>query len=69
VVHHVVVYIREPGSTWTGGPTKADILTVWAPGSSPEVWPRGMAKRVKAGSDLVFEIHYTPNGKRTTDRY
>jgi hypothetical protein len=68
VVHHVVVYIRERGSTWTGGPTKADILTVWAPGSSPDVWPQGMAKRVKAGSDLVFEIHYTPNGRRTTDR-
>ncbi len=68
VVHHVVVYIREPGSTWAGGPTKADILTVYAPGSSPDVWPQGMAKRVKAGSDLVFEIHYTPNGKATTDR-
>jgi hypothetical protein len=68
VVHHVVVYIREPGSTWTGGPTKSDILTVYAPGSSPDVWPEGMAKRVKAGSDLVFEIHYTPNGKATTDR-
>src|SRR5689334_13524111 len=68
VVHHVVVYIREPGSTWTGGPTKADILTVYAPGSSPDVWPQGMAKRVKAGSDLVFEIHYTPNGRPTTDR-
>jgi hypothetical protein len=68
VVHHVVVYIREPGSTWTGGPTKSDILTVYAPGSSPDVWPEGMAKRVKAGSDLVFEIHYTPNGKPATDR-
>ena len=68
VVHHVVVYIREPGSTWTGGPTKSDILTVYAPGSSPDVWPRGMAKRVRAGSDLVFEIHYTPNGKSARDR-
>lgn len=68
VVHHVVVYIREAGSTWTGGPTKADILTVYTPGSSPDVWPSGMAKKVKAGSDLMFEIHYTPNGKRTLDR-
>ena len=68
VVHHAVVYIREPGSTWTRGPTKADILTVYAPGGSPDVWPEGMAKLVKAGSDLVFEIHYTPNGKRVMDR-
>jgi hypothetical protein len=27
-----------------------------------------MAKLIPAGSDLVFEIHYTPNGKRATDR-
>ena len=65
VVHHVVVYIREPGSTWTHGPTKADILQVYAPGTAPEVWPDGMAKLIKAGSDLVFEIHYTPDGKKT----
>jgi hypothetical protein len=68
VVHHIVVYIREPGSTWTGGPTKADILMVYAPGSTPDSWPEGMAKLVKAGSDLVLEVHYTPNGKRVSDR-
>jgi hypothetical protein len=68
VVHHIVVYLREPGSTWTGGPTKSDILTVYAPGSTPDSWPEGMAKLIKAGSDLVFEIHYTPNGKPASDR-
>lgn len=68
VVHHIVVYIREPGSTWTGGPTKADILTVYAPGSTPDVWPEGMAKLIKAGSDLVFEIHYTPTGNPAKDQ-
>jgi hypothetical protein len=68
VVHHAVVYIREPGDTWTRGPTKADILAVYAPGSAPDVYPPGMAKLVKAGSDLVFEIHYTPSGKAVEDR-
>jgi len=68
VVHHAVVYLREPGSTWTSGPTKADILSVYAPGSAPDVWPEGMAKLVKAGSDLVFEIHYTPVGHKVMDR-
>ncbi len=68
VVHHAVVYIREPGDTWTRGPTKADILSVYAPGSSPDVYPAGMAKLVKAGSDLVLEIHYTPSGKAVDDR-
>ena len=68
VVHHVVAYIREPGSTWTRGPTKADILEVYAPGTAPVVWPAGMAKLIKAGSDIVFEIHYTPNGKAALDQ-
>jgi hypothetical protein len=68
VVHHAVVYIREPGSTWTRGPTKADILTIYSPGSSPDISPPGMAKLVKAGSDLVIEIHYTPSGKPVSDR-
>lgn len=66
-VHHAVVYIREPGSTWTSGPTKADILQVHAPGTAPEIWPAGMAKLIPAGSDLVFEIHYTPDGKPERD--
>ncbi|HXP88531.1 MAG TPA: hypothetical protein VN841_27625 [Bryobacteraceae bacterium] len=71
-VHHAVVYIREPGDTSfpnpTHTPTKADILNVYAPGSAPDVQPPGMAKLIKAGSDLVFEIHYTPTGKRLADR-
>lgn len=71
-VHHAVVYVREPGDTSfpnpTHTPTKADILNVYAPGSAPDVQLPGMAKLVKAGSDLVFEIHYTPVGKRMADR-
>jgi hypothetical protein len=68
VVHHVVVYIRERGQTWVSGFTKADILQVYAPGTAPERWPEGMAKLLPAGSDLIFEIHYTPNGKDAADQ-
>jgi hypothetical protein len=68
VVHHVVVYIREAGETWVEGDTKADLLTVYAPGGAPEVWPEGMAKLIPRGSDLVMEIHYTPNGNAVTDQ-
>lgn len=68
VVHHIVAYVREAGSNWTHGPTKSDILTVYAPGSTPDSWPEGMAKLIPAGSDVVLEIHYTPNGKAASDR-
>ena len=47
--------------------TDSDILLVYAPGSTPDNWPSGMAKYVPAGSDLVFQMHYTTNGKRGTD--
>jgi hypothetical protein len=82
-VHHAVVYIRPPGSSWLhhapigaaftastlsdpqdrldAHGTTSDLLLVYAPGSSPDRWPEGMAKFVPAGSDIVFQIHYTTN--------
>jgi hypothetical protein len=48
--------------------TMSDILLVYAPGSSPDNWPDGMAKFVPAGSDLVFQMHYTTNGRAASDQ-
>jgi len=47
--------------------TDSDVLLVYAPGSTPDNWPRGMAKFIPAGSDLVFQIHYTTNGNAGKD--
>ena len=47
--------------------TTSDILLVYAPGSSPDAWPEGFAKFLPAGSDIVLQIHYTTNGKPTSD--
>jgi len=47
--------------------TDSDILLVYAPGSAPDNWPRGMAKFIPAGADLVFQMHYTTNGKPGKD--
>ncbi len=46
----------------------SDLLLVYAPGSSPDRWPGGMAKLVKAGSDLVFQMHYTSHGVASEDQ-
>ncbi|HTB17099.1 MAG TPA: cytochrome c [Bryobacteraceae bacterium] len=81
-VHHAVVYIREPGSKWLEGEpretafsvplakgfTTSDILMVYTPGNSFDGWQPGIAKRIKAGSDLVLQMHYTATGKATEDR-
>jgi len=48
--------------------TKADILLVYAPGSSPDRWPDGMAKYIPAGSDLVFQMHYISRDRPTVDQ-
>jgi hypothetical protein len=48
--------------------TTSDMLLVYAPGSSPDRWPDGMAKFIPAHSDLVFQMHYTANGKTAIDQ-
>lgn len=48
--------------------TTSDMLLVYAPGSSPDHWPDGMAKFIPAHSDLVFQMHYTTNGDASSDR-
>jgi hypothetical protein len=48
--------------------TTADILLVYAPGSSPDNWPDGAAKFIPAGSDLVFQMHYMAHGHAASDR-
>jgi hypothetical protein len=52
------------GAHWTD----SDVLLVYAPGSSPDNWPDNMAKFIPAGSDLVFQMHYTTNGHAASDQ-
>ncbi len=87
-VHHMIAFVREPGSKWLrdakpgvffvapkpkedDADTSAlpsDFLVGYAPGQPPEILEPGQAKLIKAGSDLVLEIHYTTNGRASTDR-
>ena len=48
--------------------TISDILLVYAPGSSPDRWPEGMAKFIPRGSDLVFQMHYVTRGHPAADQ-
>ncbi len=66
VVHHIIVFIKPP----EGGAKGIEAfghLTGYAPGTRPHVLPEGMAKFVPAGSKLVFQLHYTPNGTPQKD--
>jgi hypothetical protein len=42
-------------------------LIGWEPGYDPMPWLPNGAKQIRAGSDIVFEMHYSPNGKEVTD--
>ncbi|HXI92285.1 MAG TPA: cytochrome c [Blastocatellia bacterium] len=74
VVHHIVMMVRNPGEpTRQRGQTRnfniADgILGALSPGQTPFLAKPGQAKLIKAGSQLVFQMHYTPNGTATKDR-
>ncbi len=69
VVHHIIVYVLPPGRR---EPYEADgtasTLVGWAPGDMPAIYGPDTGRRVAAGSSLVFEVHYTPNGTEQTDR-
>jgi hypothetical protein len=85
-VHHVIAFIREPGSKWMRDkepgvvfipdmndkgdrPSIAgDMLAGFAPGVPAVQLAPGQGRLVKAGSDIVFQLHYTANGKATQDR-
>jgi hypothetical protein len=64
----VDVIKQRKGNTTFGAPTEPEHLQVYAPGADPIVLKPGQARLIKAGSDLIFEMHYTPNGTATTDR-
>jgi mono/diheme cytochrome c family protein len=69
VVHHVIASAqpgggniqdeRTPGRVGLGGIT---------PNKPGVVLPKGVARLLKAGSEIIFQMHYTTNGLETTDR-
>jgi hypothetical protein len=58
---------KTAGRNDTGGGGN-EILTVYSPGMVPDVLRPNQARLIKAGSDLVLQIHYTTNGKATQDQ-
>jgi hypothetical protein len=83
VVHHVIVYVREPGNPWLkeapvgmayvpparrGSGGNGEYLAGFTPGKPAMQLAAGQAKLIRAGSDLVFQMHYTPNGKAGPDQ-
>ena len=88
-VHHIIAFVREPGSPWMkeakpgipfvpdkskpqekqeAAELPSDFLVGYAPGQPPEMFEPGQAKLIRAGSDIIMQVHYQTNGTPGRDR-
>jgi len=81
VVHHILVFCREPGVTSAPMPYKIvepkmqhgwkpfdRLIATTAPGTNAMILQQGQALLIRAGAVLRFQIHYTANGTASKDR-
>lgn len=69
VVHHVLMFTGQEDEIrehFRGGAGGYD--GIFVPGQRVDPYPEGMARRIAAGSRLVFQVHYTPNGSEQLDQ-
>lgn len=67
VVHHILVFLQKPGEKAAAEILRGSLLAGYAPGAPGRMLRPGMARKVPAGSKIIFQMHYTPNGKATED--
>ncbi|MCC2670975.1 MAG: resA 3, partial [Armatimonadetes bacterium] len=84
VVHHVVSFVdtsgkgreldaADPGPGYSSGPggvkiPSVSIQGVWAPGNLPRFLPKGVARPLPKGADVVIQVHYHKTGKVERDK-
>src|SRR6059058_2310584 len=68
-VHHVIAFTQPAGSPINGngvlGPTNIGGTTPNKPGIR---YPDGVGRLLRGNSDIILQMHYTTNGKATSDR-
>ncbi|HLH39159.1 MAG TPA: hypothetical protein VKX39_08430 [Bryobacteraceae bacterium] len=84
VVHHILVFCREPGNAASppafkliepnmprllssGDAMRGPLIATYAPGTNALTFPAGSALKIKAGSVLTLQLHYTASGKAAED--
>jgi Copper type II ascorbate-dependent monooxygenase, C-terminal domain len=67
VVHHVLIFAVPKGQRVIGGEA-AGFFAAYVPGNNNLIYPEGYAKKLPKNATLYFQIHYTPNGKATSDQ-
>ncbi len=79
-VHHAVIFYTWPNARRARHAVRADqleilekaglgpVLASYGPGIGPKTYPTGSAKRLRAGTTLVFQMHYQTTGTPGRDR-
>ena len=65
VVHHVLVFASGADGIKR---EQAGALAAYVHGNTFVEFPPGVAKKLPSRATLLFQMHYTPTGKATTDR-
>ena len=73
VVHHVLVFALgsddpENGTGDDAADERSGYWAIYVPGNNYVQYRPGFARRLPKGAKLRFQMHYTPNGKATTDQ-
>jgi mono/diheme cytochrome c family protein len=83
VVHHILAFVREAGKpaeppafmavvpkmpqqARSGGP--GTLIATTAPGTNAMIFDPGSALKIPAGASVIFQVHYTANGKAGSDQ-
>ncbi|KAB2661030.1 MAG: alkyl hydroperoxide reductase, partial [Verrucomicrobia bacterium] len=68
VVHHALVFAGNQGDLSASGGGLGGFFAGYVPGVEQTFFPDGLGKQLKAGSLIVFQMHYTPTSTPQTDR-
>lgn len=67
VVHHILAFAVPKGQR-RGLDGARGFLVGYVPGARLQLWPEGAAKKIPKGSELIFQVHYTPIGTPEIDQ-
>jgi peroxiredoxin len=69
VVHHMVLFFHPPGSEKVDPrETLLNMISGYGPGMPPTIYSPTACRRIPAGSKLMLQAHYTPNGSPQIDQ-
>lgn len=62
------LFVPEADANGNRSSLNGDLLSGFAPGLPPSILEPGQGRLIKAGSDIVLQLHYTANGHAGEDR-